>query len=99
MKEQIRVGWCDDDSILFRLDNLKPFKEYVGAVDLAKDRMSSASDVANGQPLQYRITFPLQNPLPKPFEIYLNDQLLCSAAKGEFKVLEKIAIRLNFYIF
>lgn len=56
----------------------------MGTIDLAKDKMSSASDVANGQPLQYRINFPLQNPMPKPFEIFVNEQLLCSAAKGIF---------------
>lgn len=46
------------------------------------DKVSSARDVANGQPLLYRIRFPVQSPLPKPTSIYLNDRLLCSNPKG-----------------
>lgn len=55
----------------------------MGGIDLAKSKESAANDIANGQPLLFKVKFPLQNPLPKPTAIYLNNQLLCSGPKGE----------------
>ena len=36
------------------------------------------STIQNGNPLQFRVTFPLRYPLPKLTAIYVNGQLVCS---------------------
>lgn len=71
----------------------------MGSFDLLHDTKASTNDVARGQPLQYRIKFPLQNPLPKIQAIYLNNQVLCTEAQGLlFNLLIKVrVINLNFY--
>ena len=59
-------------------------QRYVGEIELAKDKQSTANDISNGLPLIYRVRFPVQNPVPLLSAIYYNDQLLCSGAKGKF---------------
>lgn len=50
---------------------------------LLQSKEDAAYAVANGFPLQLRVRFPTQNPLPRAHQIYLNDQLLCSTQKRE----------------
>lgn len=57
-------------------------QDYAGRIDLLNDSGQSANDLANGYPLQLKISFPTQNPLPTIKELYYNDQLLCSAETG-----------------
>jgi hypothetical protein len=59
------------------------FQNYYGKISLLKDTNSAVNDVKNGYPLQYRVDFPLQSPLPKPTAIILNDRQLCSGPQGE----------------
>lgn len=58
------------------------FQKYVGEISLAKDRQSAVNDIANGQPILYRVRFPIQNPVPKLTAILYNDQLICTGPKG-----------------
>lgn len=46
------------------------------------DKDVAVNQILNGMPNYYRVNFPLQSPLPKPIEIILNGQILCSAPKG-----------------
>lgn len=55
----------------------------VGDLSLYKNKESSFFDVRNGLPLHMKVRFPLQNPLPKIHQIFLNDQLICSTPKGK----------------
>lgn len=57
------------------------FQKYYGAIDLAKDKDITASEINNGQPLSFRIDFPIQNPLPKLMSVNLNGQQLCSSPR------------------
>lgn len=54
-----------------------------GEMALLQSKEDAAYAVANGFPLQLRVRFPTQNPLPRAYQIYLNDQLICSAQKRE----------------
>lgn len=55
---------------------------------MLKDKQTAANDVVNGLPILYRVNFPVQNPLPKPTSIFLNNQLLCSGPEGLRHFLE-----------
>ncbi|KAG5681576.1 hypothetical protein PVAND_010995 [Polypedilum vanderplanki] len=59
---------------------------YVGEISLVKDKESTINDVANGQPILYRIRFPIQNPIPKLTAVHYNNQLICTGPHdvGEF---------------
>jgi hypothetical protein len=58
-------------------------QRYVGDIDLLKSKESTTNDVANGLPIEYRVRFPLQHPIPKLTEIFYNGQSLCKGQKGE----------------
>lgn len=49
---------------------------------MLKSRQETVNDVSRGNPIAYKVFFPLQDPLPKPIAIYNNDQLLCTSPKG-----------------
>jgi hypothetical protein len=48
--------------------------------------MKSSQDVVrkiqNGETIIFRVKFPLQQPLPKPTTIKINNQVICSGEKG-----------------
>lgn len=60
---------------------------YYGEISLIKSSEDSAADIQNGNPLLLKIRFPVQNPLPRIHELFLNHQLLCSEPKGDLNVI------------
>lgn len=56
-----------------------------GRLSLAKSSADSQEDVNNGGPLLLNLTFPLQNPLPKITDIYVNGTMICANSDSEFK--------------
>lgn len=54
-----------------------------GELTLYKSREETYDDVLNGRSLQLRMRFPVQNPISKIHQIYLNEKLMCSTKKGE----------------
>ncbi|KAL7035925.1 hypothetical protein ACKWTF_008625 [Chironomus riparius] len=71
-------------------------RRYVGDIDLLKSKESTSDDVANGLPIEYRVRFPLQHPIPKLTEIYYNNQLLCRGQKAVGDVVTTITLDHSF---
>lgn len=59
------------------------YKPAKAGLSLAKSDVESQRDVASGRPLLLNLEFPVQNPLPKISEIYVNGHLICENARGE----------------
>lgn len=81
--------------ILMVLAHLPP--KYVGSIELVKSRSSVIHDISEGNPILYRINFPVQNPLPRVAAIYYNDRLICSGSINQAPVVTRIKLEHNLY--
>ncbi|XP_070491941.1 serine protease gd-like isoform X2 [Chironomus tepperi] len=58
---------------------------YVGDISLVKDKESAYKDLLNGYAVQYRIRFPIQNPVPKLITVYYNNRIFCSNPNDKYR--------------
>ncbi|CAH1719741.1 unnamed protein product [Chironomus riparius] len=70
---------------------------YVGDVSLIKDKAGAYQDIVNQLPLQYRVRFPVQAPLPKLEAVYYNDQMLCIGKKEVAEFITTITLDHKIY--
>ncbi|XP_055541194.1 serine protease gd-like [Wyeomyia smithii] len=61
---------------------VRPTSNKVGSITLVKSRENTFDDIGRGLPAQYRINFPLQNPLPTVLSISLNDRTICTGHRN-----------------
>ncbi|XP_070492242.1 ovochymase-2-like [Chironomus tepperi] len=65
---------------------------YVGDVSLIKDKIGAYQDIVNQFPLQYRVRFPVQAPLPKLEAVYYNNKILCIGKKEVAAIITTITL-------
>ncbi|KAM8702984.1 hypothetical protein ACLKA7_005343 [Drosophila subpalustris] len=52
---------------------------YVGSLSLWDDQATTTSNIRNGEPINYRVDFPIPSSPPKLTRIQLNNEVICSA--------------------
>ncbi|XP_053690917.1 CLIP domain-containing serine protease B15-like [Sabethes cyaneus] len=57
---------------------VRPNSNQLGSITLVKSREDTFGDIVQGLPAQYRVTFPLQNPMPIVLSISVNDRRICT---------------------
>ncbi|KAG5679759.1 hypothetical protein PVAND_009299 [Polypedilum vanderplanki] len=72
---------------------------YFGEILLTKNAENTVIDAIRGQPIIYRVRFPVQNPVPKLTAVYLNDRLMCTgppAKRSDFPWLASLFYKNEF---
>lgn len=60
---------------------------YVGEVKILGQPSEIANRIYSGQPLNFEVRFPIQNPLPEVSTITVNDNVICRAEYSEIALL------------
>ncbi|XP_058454068.1 serine protease gd-like [Malaya genurostris] len=76
---------------------IRPLWNNVGSITLVKSRADSFHDIIRGLPAQYRIEFPMQNPLPLILSIVLNDQRICTGQAGVGRYIRALCWKHTWY--
>ncbi|XP_058824276.1 chymotrypsin-like protease CTRL-1 isoform X2 [Topomyia yanbarensis] len=75
----------------------RPPLNNIGSITLVKSRADSYVDIIRGLPAQYRINFPMQNPLPQILSIVLNGQTICTGRAGHGRNIRALCWKHTWY--